>query len=319
MNGTEFFHKLSELDSDLIEEAAKLPKKKRSHKKWYALASGMSLILAGGLLGNFLLFNEPVNTPSALSPSPTIVTNTVPGVFIPKIALPTSNSDNMQMKMVGLIVYQGSIYTQAQSYTGENATAIKNLVGTHIGTAKGTIDEWSTQKDYEKNLASSILGEVYTVKGYDSSFRLCTSNVYEDETGNMVEEIQFFENLNGITLYKGRDLFGNRLHLLQNFSFATYQTETDWQNGASVFHKLSDISKDKMQEFLKEVCKAKFIEMTDSSLYQQPSRHLFLTLNDHTTVELRLFPGGYVGYQALGSYLVKVPGELFDEIYAATK
>ena len=42
-------------------------------------------------------------------------------------------------------------------------------------------------------------------------------------------------------------------------------------------------------------------------------------MKDKTRVELRLFEGGYVGYQALGWYFVKMPGDIFDKIYEATK
>ena len=40
-------------------------------------------------------------------------------------------------------------------------------------------------------------------------------------------------------------------------------------------------------------------------------------LSDGTTVELRLIEGGYVGYQELGWYFVKMPGDVFDAVLAA--
>lgn len=45
--------------------------------------------------------------------------------------------------------------------------------------------------------------------------------------------------------------------------------------------------------------------------------HLFCALSDGTTVELRLIEGGYVGYQELGWYFVKMPGETFEAVLAA--
>lgn len=45
--------------------------------------------------------------------------------------------------------------------------------------------------------------------------------------------------------------------------------------------------------------------------------HLFCALSDGTTVELRLIEGGYVGYQELGWYFVKMPGDVFDAVLAA--
>ena len=45
--------------------------------------------------------------------------------------------------------------------------------------------------------------------------------------------------------------------------------------------------------------------------------HLFFHMSDGTTVELRLIEGGYVGYQGLGWYFVKMPGAAFDAVLAA--
>ena len=42
-------------------------------------------------------------------------------------------------------------------------------------------------------------------------------------------------------------------------------------------------------------------------------------MKDNTRIELRLFEGGYVGYQDLGWYFVKMPGEIFNRLYEASK
>ena len=47
--------------------------------------------------------------------------------------------------------------------------------------------------------------------------------------------------------------------------------------------------------------------------------HLFISMSDGTTVELRLIEGGYVGYQGLGWYFVKMPGAVFDAVLAACR
>lgn len=319
MNGTELFTKLNELDSDLIEETLNYKPKKRKSPviRWYALASCLAVILVGGVVGKTLLHPSSNSTVTPVISMKPQSSDTVPsGILIPKIALPESaTSDSLESKMFALIVYQDSIYTATQSYEGDSALEVSPLVGDYLGTAKRNIDEWSSKSAYAKEFSSNVNGEVYTVNGYDSSFRICTKKTLPNEDGTSTTYITFYENLNGIYLDTGYDLFNKRLHLSKNWSSASYQTHKNWEEGIESYHPISDLSNNQMDNFLEELSSAKFVDMTSSSIYDQPSRHFFLTLNDNTTIELRLFKGGYVAYQPLGWYCVKLPDDIFSTIY----
>ncbi|MBK3494261.1 hypothetical protein JFL43_05205 [Viridibacillus sp. YIM B01967] len=60
---------------------------------------------------------------------------------------------------------------------------VKVLRGEKLVRTKGTIDEWSKQDDYATEFASSIgNSDVYSVRGYDESFRIMT---YSEEGGSL--------------------------------------------------------------------------------------------------------------------------------------
>lgn len=61
---------------------------------------------------------------------------------------------------------------QAQYYDGAAAEAVLPLVGEQLGTATGSIDEWSSQEEYAKECASTYTGPFYAMKGYDEGFRI---------------------------------------------------------------------------------------------------------------------------------------------------
>ena len=107
---------------------------------------------------------QPGNDKYAAENQANTDTGAADGVYVPAIELPESSEDAFA-DMLGLVVCQGHIYTQAEDYLGEDAQKIETLVGEHLGTAKGNIDEWSSRDEYATELASNISGEVYSVKG----------------------------------------------------------------------------------------------------------------------------------------------------------
>jgi hypothetical protein len=244
------------------------------------------------------------------------------GIHIPAIELPKSTS-GLSTDMLGLFVYQGRIYTQSAWYYNEEADAVKNLIGDRVGYATGTIDEWSEQEDYSVELAGSVAGDIYTVNGYDPAFRLCMTGSYTDDNGALVEWINFYENLNNITLETGADLFGDRLMLRENRNQVKTQTHDNWNAPVSppVFNDLTDVTDDDIDAFINTLYDSAFeyvYETVGENFYFSESQaHLYFEMNDRSTVELRLFEGGYVGYQHLGWHFVKMPGSSFDVIFNA--
>ena len=56
----------------------------------------------------------------------------------------------------------------------------------------------------------------------------------------------------------------------------------------------------------------------NKSIYDtQNQAHLILTMSDGTVIRIRLIEGGYVGYDPLAWYFVKIPEDVFNSVYDA--
>ncbi|MBR6172539.1 MAG: hypothetical protein IKQ49_05150 [Eubacterium sp.] len=246
------------------------------------------------------------------------------GIHIPAITLPDPETA-ATADMIQLVVWQGNIYT----YAGicYEPDIIKALQGDYLGEATGSIDEWSKPSDYEQYLAGTFSGKVYTVKGYDPSFRLSSVMNWKDENGAEHQMMYFLDHLNGITISKGSDFYEDRLKISGRVTALSWQSHQDWDKTdfnqlPDTLHQLDlDVYSALWRSFLSEIDQAPFIDLsTDSAfmenLYNESVQtHLFITLNDGTVTELRLFEGGYVGCPSLGKYFVRIPGSTFDEMY----
>ncbi len=229
-------------------------------------------------------------------------------VTIPKIKLP--NQSDSLANMVGLVVYKGNIYTQTSSSIAPEAA--KSLVGEKLGRTKGTIDEWIKQTDYTE-LASSIgIMDIYSVKGYDSDFRIMSFQEYE---GQIYAE--FYECLNGITIAAGKDLIG-KLNLKDNIEYLQWQDYNSWYYSKKIFN---DYPVDgTVQAFFTALDEAKPIAadqlfeegINDSAAQNQ--KVLFLKLKDKTEVRLSLYKGNYVRY-ASAHVFFQVDAEVFSMLW----
>ena len=256
---------------------------------------------------------EPKDTPSQS------------GISIPAIELEDSGD---HLSMIGVVVYKGGIYREAGSYLGEDAKKIEPLLSEYLGHAKGTLNEWSKQDDYAQEFASTFTGPVYAVKGYDTSFRVCIKQYAENEDGEPVLWILFMDRLNGITISKGEDVFEDRLHLQGGISSIQWKSHDDWNLGVDNIQNAS-FDQAAWDSFLNEIDQGSFVytfmpegsfydDHPYSSIYETPNQaHLILTMEDGTTVELRLIEGGYVGYDALGWYFVQIPEDVFNAVFDA--
>lgn len=241
------------------------------------------------------------------------------GVNIPALELPKKNSE-AAMDMIGLVVYNDKIYTQVQHLICNDE--IKNtLIGEYLGTAKETIDEWSSQDEYSTQFSSTIYGDVYTVNGYDKDFRLCILKIYDDG-----EFLEFYENLNGITLINGEDLYGkSRLNLKGNYQDVVYQLHDDWDYEQNNYKHLDDITEEDINQFVDMLYSSSFIEPSISlfsgkDIYDMnlQQAHLYFKMLDGTTVELRLFENGCVGYRGMYARVyVMIEDDIFQKIFDA--
>jgi len=224
-------------------------------------------------------------------------------ITIPAIKLP--NSSNASADMVGLVVYNGSIYTQTS--TRIEPEAAKQLLGDKIGRTKGGIDEWSKQTDYTE-LASTI-GEtdIYSVRGYDKDFRIMSYQVLE---GQIYAEL--YEHLNGITIAKGEDLIG-KTNLLGHVDSAKWQSYDSWNYGKPEFNKLQ--ADPALQTFLEALYEASPVDadkLYKEGIYdngEQNQKVLYLKLEDQTEITLWLFKGNVVKYGNAPVFLQMKPDQ----------
>lgn len=158
---------------------------------------------------------------------------------------------------------------------------------------------------------------------WDTAFRLCVVNEREDESGGSVKTVMVLENLNGVTLKKGSDLFQSRLALGENWESAYCQSHENWDEAVSQYRELGAEQQERLVGFLKELNEAPFQYVLEENpeFYTdgKAQAHLFFKMKDGTKVELRLFEGGYVGYQNLGGYFVNMPGQAFDALFEACR
>ncbi|SHG52678.1 hypothetical protein [Ornithinibacillus halophilus] len=227
-------------------------------------------------------------------------------VQIPAMQLPEETTDAADM--IGLIVYNGKIYTQQR--TTIDAQDAKNIIDEKLGTTKGNISEWSSQDAYAEEFASSIgKTDVYSVKGYDKDFRILA---YAGDNYAM-----FFENLNGITVESGRDVFG-KLKMTGNVEAADFRTYTDWNNSVDNYHPVTDLTE--INRFLEELNEAKPIvrdqhnDPLNESRNDEEYRELTIRLTDGTNVQLTVLKGGYVYYGFIGVYFA-VDGDVISNLW----
>ena len=322
------------IDSDIIDEADtyKGTKKKSARVKWGAMAACICLVVAAVFGAKELFKNRgivtggSVGTNEVISGNPSVGKTQKPanadtGLHIPAVELPDT-TDGVEFDMIGLVVYNGGIYTQAENYYGAEALKIDNLIGKYLGYATGSVNEWSTQEEYAEELASSVAGKVYEVIGYDTDFRVCIREEVEDENGGKQLYIQFLDRLNGITLKTGEDLFETRLHLRDRIATIQWQSHDDWNYDRGNIQNAA-IDADLWEEFLNQVDKGSFVntwdpEISNNTVYDTENQaHIILTMEDGTVVRIHLIEGGYVGYDALGYYFVQIPGEVFDSVFTA--
>ena len=325
MKKSDILDSIEYVDAQLINEAEKYaPKKKNSFiLKWCAAAACLCLVFAGafGVTEYYGYLGEQTGKQQAGS------INSGEGVCIPPVELP-EKTDGETFDMIALVVYNGGIYTEAESYTGEVARRIDSLTGEYLGYASGSIDEWSKPEEYGQDFASSVAGKVYDVKGYDTDFRICIREETVDENGEATLWIQYLDRLNGITLNSGEDLFEDRLHIRGRVENIQWQSHEDW-NSEEGNYQNANLDPAVWEEFLGQIDKNKFLYawnpdsafysgVPDSTIYDtQNQAFLYLNMTDGTVIGLRLIEGGYVGYDSLGWYFVQIPVDAFNAVYDA--
>lgn len=316
MNGKDLLVGLSFVDEAYVDEAETRTMKKPSPARWIpwvAIAACLCLVIAGGrlLAPGLNGSDESLKNYSGIGESESGVMGSEEGVEEGRVAVPRLEVDLNPMTSANLLaffIYQGRSYV-----CYEELAAGEALVGEYLGTSVGAIDEWTPLDGYVE-LAGSVSGDFYAVKGYDPSFMLCMKN----GDGSVVTYI----NDNGITLGKGAELYEDRLHLSGNYTSVDFQTRADWFYGTGVMSTIAPEHQPIVDQFLAAVNEADFIysrdiplEEGETSIYDDKEiYHLFFRMNNGMSTHLRLLEGGYVQFQGLTDVSVKIDQAVFDSL-----
>lgn len=302
------------IDDDLIEEVdalRQLRRKSRAGSRRIGWAAACVCLIAAGIF----LWARQAKNGSVVSCGIGEAGNggivvSEDGVTIPKTNV--SLSANAAADMIAFFIYQGNCYVQYEWIYDAD------LVGEYLGTATGLIDEW-TPKDGYTELAGSVRGPFYSVKGIDPGFMLCK----KDDTG----AVSTYICDNGITLKTGSDLYEDRLHLSEQIAAVEAETRDSWYYSRDEVFRL-DAEDGVVGEFITELDRAEFIPwedvpakegLTSTSIYDTEIYHVYFRLVNGMTVHLRLYENGYVRFQGLLSVCVQLPEENFSALIDALK
>lgn len=238
--------------------------------------------------------------------------NIVP-VEIPKMELSSGYNQNVKADMIGLVVYDGNVYTESAT-TVEGADALA-LRGEKLGKTTGGIHERSGKDDY-KELASTIgTADIYAVKGYDSDFRIMS---YTEIDGQVYA--QFFDKTNGISVSGLSDLLG-KLNMKDHVTAAQWENFDSWNNGLQQLKQFPvDHSLNNFIEALSLAAPVAASPELDERLYGKEDRKMiYLTLADKTKVKLVLFgEEGMVRY-GFAPVFFKVEQGAFQQLWNSLK
>lgn len=313
MNNKDIFRAFGSISDGLIDDSVKPPKGKKLTRilaSAGALAACAALALGvwrvAGLTTEGTLPDTAGQASSDLEEQEGIFSPATPdvGVYIPPAPMPDSSSAGMASDMIGFFIYGGRMYTQTTVYVDDA------LRGDYVCTVTGDIDEWSGADEYVEG-ASSVAGDVYAVSGYDPDFRLCLSNG---------ERLELYDCMSGITLTTGADLYSERLHI-ERAESAYCIPDADWEQGVDARRELS---LSELEPFLATLMAAPMQDWGRGSkngdiyYYDYAEAHLYFTLDDGTTVPLRLFENGCVIYDGSAVRVCAyMPGAIFDAVFEA--
>lgn len=297
MTKEDFFETFGKIDESYVEAAGKPAKKKK----------GIMLKVCGFLAACLcvavvaLFIPKQPYVPVREDSQTTVAEN---GIKIPQMKVDLSS--NNAYDMLAFFIYQGRCYV-----ANEWDLNTRDIIGERLGTATGLIDEWTPKEGYVE-LAGSIGGDFYAVKGYDPSFMLCM---------NRDGGVTTFICGTGITLKYGRELYEERLHLSENYVSAEYESHSSWEYSKEEIYRLNVENNETLTNFINSLNDAEFmlcsdvpLEKNQSSIMDKEIYHLYFKMKNGTKVRLRLYEGGYVRFQGVMDVCVRVPQEDFNAL-----
>ena len=282
------------IDSRIIEESENRGKSAGKRRALIAAACLCAVIAGAALLPMFI---EKHKTPA--QSDDTVENQTVSGaaaavgIYIPKaeISLP---QDGIEADMIAFFIYGGRFYSQ-YDYLPKDA----DIIGERLGTATGSIDEWSTRDAYVE-LSGSISGDFYAVKGYDPEDLLCM------RMGD--GQIMLFVNSNDLTLSLGSDVFEDMLRISDTFSGVRYQTRESWFESRNEIYSIDDPRRAEVTEFIDAIDQGEWM-FYDYAQFSDKSRWMvYFDTDSGVTSRLIVYEDGYVSFSGLYEVIAKVDG-----------
>ena len=292
MKSEDLYRAINGADADLLERSEAGGRKRKSGwLKWGAMAACLCLVVIGAVIRRPFMPSHDEGIGITVSEN---------GVTIPKMKVSLSASEAADM--IAFFIYQGRCYVHYEWFYDD-----ADLVGEYLGTATGLIDEWTPKEGYVE-LAGSIGGDFYSVKGYDPSFMLCM----KEASANVVDT--YICN-NGITLKYGSELYEDRLHLSGSIASVQYESRDSWYFSRGERYQMNSVN-DIVLDFIQEMDSAQFVPSNSvpldkgkTNMAETESYHLYFCMENGTTVHLRLSENGYVRFQGMWDLCVQVPEE----------
>ncbi len=277
---------------------------KQRHRFMHTIvaAAGIALVAGTALIVPGLLKNEPGGMQTlTVDEQPGDVRIMSFGIDVPKIDTAGLTGEELEEKYTSVLVYNGDVYTHSDLGASNGEDTFGSLLDQRLGSTKGIFADLSSGSS---EIASNLTGDVYSLKGYGTDFRLCVKRL----TGNSFE---ILEHLNGIGLGVGSDLFEYRLHLSELTDSVIFEAEDG---------KIK-IDTETWNDVLDAIDSAAFEDLTKRSDITDEKTRICLTIlmKDGTEVRLSLIEGGYVGYENLDGYFVRIPEETINKLYALRK
>ncbi|MCR4779155.1 MAG: hypothetical protein K5858_09945 [Lachnospiraceae bacterium] len=166
-----------------------------------------------------------------------------------------------------------------------------------------------TENEPQNDDAVQILSE----PGSDMSIATADESAHE----NYADALADFLPIAGTT--KGYELFEEKLHLSDGVSSFAWISDEDYLRG-NLSYEQADISLKDWNDFLAAADSGVFeifLHHTTGEAEKAKIAHLVLYMSDGSVYSFFLTPGGYMGYDGLDGYCVKIPSEVFDVIYGA--
>ena len=311
MSPQKFLDALGQLDDQYIQQAAEYNGKRRKFSRMIGTAAAACLVVLVSAAGIRMLPQR--DTSPSLSTGEVYdqtesgtssfhdgyaQTEHTGGVTIPPLDVYLGN--DVAADMIAFFIYQGRCYVQYDTLDEDDG-----LIGEHLGTAIGLIDEWTPEDGYV-DLAGSIGGDFYAVNGYDPEFMLCMKS----DNGNL----QLYICNNGITLQYGSELYEDRLHLSGNIDAVEFESRASWYNSENERYRLTEDCNEIIETFIHQLDAAEFllsdqIPLEDgvTSIYETEIYHIYFKMQNGMTVHLRLYQNGYVRFDGMLDVAVQIP------------